>query len=323
MKKSGLILLLAFALACFPACGNVEETVLVGDGDVPYNRLGISMFPRNQTMGDIATQMRDIKSLGFNHVRITFWFDNLYMGSPNSGKRFAQFDRAVNAARAAGLEVVGILAYIPTWLRGNSNWKNIFISQYVNPVVRRYNGKVKFWEVWNEPDEFTFGVLNGTPEDYFDLLKKVSGAIRAINPGVTIVSAATANITADGLDKFKWTERLVDLGLSNYANVLNFHYYADLEIELSAFGRALVSKWGGRVWVTEIGKSGQANQKDYFERNVAYVNKTLNPELIFWYCYVQGAGSGEQVAPDQTFGLRTLSGGAAVDSPLYIHLKNR
>ena len=322
MKRISITALLASLLVFFPGCGSVEETLLVGGGEVPYGKLGITIFPRNRVMGDLATQMQDIKSLGFKHVRITFWFDESYMSSLRGGRRFAHFDEAVNAARAAGLEVVGILGYVPNWLRGGG-WKNVFVSQYVNPLVRRYGGSVKYWEVWNEPDELTYDVLNGTPEDYFDLLKKVSSAIRAINPGLTIVSAATANITADGLDKFNWTERLMELGLSNYVDVLNFHYYADLELELSAFGGPLVKKWGGRVWVTEIGKSGQAAQKSYFEKNVAYVNKSLNPELIFWYCYVQGAGRNEKVSQEQTYGLRTVSGGAVIDSPLYVHLKNR
>jgi len=323
MKKIVLVLMCVWAPSFIASCENVEEAVLTGGEPVPYEKLALNMFPRNRTMGDLASQFADIKSLGINHVRVNFWFDDSFLSYSGAPPNWAMFDGFVNAANAAGIEIVAILAYVPSWLQGSSGWQSVYLNQYVVPVVSRYRGSIDYWEVWNEPDELTFGVLDGSVETYFNLLRNVSLTVRSLDPSAKIIAAATVNIVADNLDKFNWTQSLIDMGLSAYADILNIHYYSDLDIELSAFGGPLVRSWGGRVWATETGKGGQANQKEYFDRNLPYINKSINPELIFWYCYVAGAGVNEENHPDTTYGLLTRYGGVRYESPLYTHLKSR
>ncbi len=323
MKSIIPILVSAFALITLAGCENLQESALTGGEDVPYDKLAINMFPRNRVVGDLASQIADIKALGIKHIRVTFWFDNQFLAYSGAAPNFAMFDGLVNDAVSAGVEIIPILAYVPNWLKGNSGWKTVFINQYVIPIVARYGPYVNYWEVWNEPDELTFNVLDGTAADYFDLLQKASAAIRAYDPSAKIVSAATANIVADGLAKFNWTQSLIDMGLSSYADIVNLHYYSDLDIELSAFGGGLVESSGMTVWVTETGKFGQSGQKGYFDSNMPYINKSVNPELIFWYCYVEGHLTSSGLDPENTYGLLTFSGGHVVESPLYTHLKNR
>lgn len=61
----------------------------------------------------------------------------------------------------------------------------------------------------------------------------------------------------------------------------------------------------------------------YFDRNMPYIEKSLNPERIFWYCYVSGAGENEQKHPDDTYGIVTVYEDVRYESSLYTHLKNR
>ncbi len=329
MKKIIASALLILAFIAPAGCENVAETILVGGAEVPYHKLGLTMFPRNRVMGGLSAQMADIKSLGVNYIRVDFSFDLDYMPTASSSPNFSGFDDIVSAASNAGLEILPILAYLPEWLDGNQDWKSVYINEYVIPVVSRYKNSVKYWEIWNEPDEitrpegFTTDVLDGTPEDYFDLLKRASTAIRSLDSSAIVVSAATASITADGFDKFNWMEKLVDLGLSRYADILNIHYYSELDIELSFKGGPLVKGAGMRVWVTETGKRGQSNHLSYFKREMAYIDKSLNPERIYWYCYVEGHLTTDVgIHPDDTYGLLTYYGGAAYESPLYTHLKS-
>ncbi|MBI5814703.1 MAG: cellulase family glycosylhydrolase [Nitrospinae bacterium] len=323
MKKNLLLSLLAATVLYAAGCGNITETILSGGAETPYDKLGVGIFPGNRNAGDLYTQMADIATLKFKWVRATFWFDTQFMAYNGASPNYARFDETINAAAASGLEVVPILAYVPDWLRGDPNWKNTFVNDYVIPLVRRYKGSVKYWEVWNEPDEMKYDVLNGSAEDYFDLLKQVSAAIRSVDPSAKVVAAATTSIVTDGLAKFEWTQKLVDMGLSSYADVLNIHYYSDLDIELSANGGPLVTNAGMPVWVTETGKSGQGNQKSYFDSNMGYIDKSVNPERIFWYCYIEGEGRTEEHNPDETYGLLTYYGGYRYESSLYTHLKSR
>lgn len=310
----------------FAGCEGATETALVGGHEVPYAKLGMNVFPRNTAFGDPNTQMADIKAMGIEFVRINLWFDTLYMPTASSSPDFTRLDAAVNAARNNGLQIVAILAYIPDWLKGNGNWKTTYLNSYVIPVVNRYKDRIDYWEIWNEPDEeIVTGALNKFPEDYFDLIKKTAPTIRALDPGCTILSAATANIVADGVAKWNWTQTLLDLGLKNYVDVLNFHYYGDLEYELSGLGGPMVEKAGMRVWVTETGRTGFDGQMAYFERNMPYIDKSINPERIFWYAYTDGIYSSNSPGSDpaSTWGIRTLWAQQLLNSPLWDHLKNR
>lgn len=324
MKKTAIAALISLTLAfAWAGCGELEEAVLVGGAEPPYHKMGVNVFPRNRSATDLLSQMYDIKSLGMNSIRVTFWFDSQYMSSSRSKRDFSQFDEVVNAAEAAGLEIVAILAYVPDWLRGNSGWKTTFINQYAYPVVSRYKNRIDYWEVWNEPDEMTYDVLNGSADDYFDLLKQVSQVIRATDPSAKILTAATANIVADGLSKFEWTKRLLDLGAAQYADILNVHYYSELDIELSAVAGPLVAQAGMTVWVTETGKTGHNNMESYFNTVMPYIDKSINPERIYWYCYVEGEGVNERISPDSTYGLVTMWNGTRHESSLYSALKYR
>jgi len=313
----------AVALLAFCSVQTAIDTALTGGAQTPYDKLGITMFPGNRTAGSLSTQMSDVAALKIKWIRATFWFDTSYMSSSGAEADFSRFDEIVDAAEAAGLDVLPILGYVPSWLEGDSNWKTVFVNDYVIPMVKRYKGRIKNWEVWNEPDEIKYGVLDGSADDYFDLLKQVSAAIRATDPSAKVVAAATANIVSDGTAKWEWLQRLIDLGLSQYADVLNIHYYSDTDIELSAIGGPTVQQAGMTVWVTETGKSGQSSQQSYFDSNLTFIDTSIAPERIYWYCYVQGEGTDEEVAVSDTYGLITYSGGVRYESSLYTHLKTR
>ncbi|VAX21507.1 hypothetical protein MNBD_NITROSPINAE02-2121 [hydrothermal vent metagenome] len=312
------------------ALGSCSADITTGEttseaGNIPYSKIGINAFPRNLTAGNAAGQMNDIKSLGINYIRINLWFDNFYMASAGSNPSFVKFDQAISAAESAGLDILAILHPIPTWLRGQGGWKSTYLNSYVKPVVSRYKGRVKSWEIWNEPDnvDSRFGVLDGSADNYFELLKETSAVIRNIDPSGVIVAASAMSIVLDGLSKLNWTKRLIDLGLANYADILNIHYYSDLDVELGTVVKATVAQSGMRVWVTETGKKGHAGQLSYFSSIMPYINISLNPERIYLYCYVEGAIQNQTVPPDTTYGLLTMYGGVRSESSLYTHLKNR
>ena len=288
---------IAAALAAMASAGlwascQIETSQTVtqsGSGLIPYQKMGLNVFPRNKTAGTTAEQMADIRSLGVRYIRVNFWFDTFFMAGPGAAPDFSRFDEVVEAANGAGVEILAILGPIPGWLTGAGDWQDVYINRFVVPVVGRYKASVKHWEVWNEPDE-DFTILDGTPETYFELLRAASSAIKSVDPSAIVVSAATVNIVSKGAAKFEWMDRLVALGLPGVADVLNIHYYSDLDIELGIGGPSLVATAGMPVWVTETGRAGQDLQEKYFRQNVPYIDRALNPERIYWYCYVLGEG---------------------------------
>ncbi|MGJ7511009.1 hypothetical protein [Variovorax sp. GT1P44] len=91
---------------------------------------------------------------------------------------------------AAGMSAVGFLQWSsgPVFtlpvndLRG---W-----HRYVTAQVRRYKGRVKYWEVWNEPPNFT---ADQSPLSYAKVVAVAFDAAKAVDPTVQIGLAAKSN----------------------------------------------------------------------------------------------------------------------------------
>ena len=77
---------------------------------------------------------------------------------------FESMDRKVELFGRYDIELAPIWAYTPRWaaapeVRGKE-WKEWFRSlpdygaweKFISATVTRYRGKIRLWEVWNEPD---------------------------------------------------------------------------------------------------------------------------------------------------------------------------
>ncbi len=145
--------------------------------------------------------------------------------------RFAFDDTRIDAARAAGLRVLGLLDGAPWWASTGprrsgyfANWHlpdvpeaDALWTRYVDRTVRHYAGRIDDWEVWNEAWSTTDFFPKGTPQRYAELLKLAHAAAKQANPRTTIVGVNTAGnqeafttpvLAAAGtaFDQFSWHE---------------------------------------------------------------------------------------------------------------------
>ena len=113
-------------------------------------------------------------------------------------------DAVVAAHAAAGTEVQILLSGAPQWA-----WKKGYkVSEHVRPhtipprtdawrnwcreVAKRYRGKVRMYEIWNEPD---IGFWAGTQDEYLELFKVASEEIRAVDPQAVILTGGFASMS--------------------------------------------------------------------------------------------------------------------------------
>ncbi|MFA0752232.1 MAG: hypothetical protein SLRJCFUN_002635, partial [Candidatus Fervidibacter sp.] len=134
-------------------------------------------------------------------------------------------DGAIDTYRKAGLKILGLLFGTPTWASSGGSvnhppkdlekWR-----EYVRRVAKHFKGRINAWEVWNEP--YGLGLFEGKEELYLQMVKIAAEEIKAVDPQAQIVAPCTywrlENIVA-------WTERLIGLGLLNFADVFSFHGY--------------------------------------------------------------------------------------------------
>ena len=217
-------------------------------------------------------------------------------------------DEMVDKATRRGVNILGLLAYSVGWASPGagvgSNQPAYMMPAnldayraYVHTVVSRYKGRVRAWEVWNEPNHGAFWRPAPNASEYGTLLRVASEAIRAADPSARVVLGGVS-----GSD-IAFLEQTVAVAGWQSFDVLAAHpyvapkspefgYLADGELtKLQAF----VNRHGGGkpIWLTEIGwpssTPGQwgvgsaETQANYLVRGFVQAAASPGVERVFWY----------------------------------------
>lgn len=183
---------------------------------------------------------------------------------------FKQTDKVVEAANKAGFEILMTIAgstnsipkfYLPIM-------KNLdALDRYTRTIVKRYKGKVKYWQVGNEQDSGSPAVsvreLNRRPDLYIEFLKVCSKAIRETDPDAVVLAGG---LTSPGafIAPYEYMEGMLSRGLAKYCDVLCIHPYPlDLDAEEAYPGpmrqiRKLMKKYNAekmQLWADEVGET--------------------------------------------------------------------
>jgi len=146
-----------------------------------------------------AQNQDKIKAAGFDWIRLDFnWFQ---IEPSNNDWHWGHLDPAVDKAHALGLNMFATLSYTPQWAAADQNcvpgaggddgcnphpfanpaeWE-----EFVAMTVSRYQGKIKHWGMWNEPN--LGGFYSGTPDQYvYDILIPGANAAKGADGGAII-----------------------------------------------------------------------------------------------------------------------------------------
>jgi len=151
---------------------------------------------------------------------------------PRKGQwNFALLDRYVSLAEEHRAEVLLPLGLSPQWASkhplessayqpgnaaepaDNADWRN-----YVATVVTRYRGRIKAYEIWNEPNNR--GFWTGDTRQMVALTREASEIIHRIDPEASVVSPAAT--TSSGIP---WLTQFLNLGGGKYVDVIAYHFY--------------------------------------------------------------------------------------------------
>lgn len=144
-----------------------------------------------------ARQIELLSATGARVVRLDFrWADV----EPERGRfDFTAYDPMVEAAEAAGLEVLALLGYGVPWATSAPGADELYppddpadFARYATEVVRHYAGRITRFEIWNEPNggyRFWKPLANGDAAAFAELQAMAAAAMRAECPGCTIYSA--------------------------------------------------------------------------------------------------------------------------------------
>lgn len=207
--------------------------------------------------------LKSMKAAGIGWVRMDFLWTDI---EPKQGEfDFSDYDRIVDTAVAEGVSILGIFDYGNTWSSESGQWnvpprENKPFVDYAVEVIRRYKDRVKYWELWNEPDSGVYWAPQDGLSRYCELLKEVYVAAKQADPDCKILNGGFSN---PGMG----VSRLYENGCKDYFDIMNIHIFVSpfnpvgLKA-VTAYVRQTSKKMAQygdenkKIWITEIGCPG-------------------------------------------------------------------
>ena len=201
---------------------------------------------------DLRTASQLIRLAGISCVRDRFSWSGI---EPKKGTfRPGRYETSARIQHEAGLTVYQIFHDCPGWASGkrDSRYPPINPSDmgdFFRRMVGHFKDRVKYWEIWNEPDIEMFYL--GKPEQYAACLKESYRQIKQADPEAKVLICSFAH--APG----KFAERVFRAGIADSFDIYNVHYYGDpkgVVFRLRSH-KKLLEKHGVHkpIWVTEMG----------------------------------------------------------------------
>lgn len=236
---------LLFTLAR-PALQLANEVPVAHTGMNPF---GVNTFLQNEAdplKRRLAIEM--IAHAGFRWMRQEFpWQDIEIHGRGDFTDRrqnpprssWEKYDQIVDLATAHHIEIIARLSTPPAWSRAADERAGTFappddlndFGNFVEAVVRRYQGRVRYYQIWNEPNIYPeWGEQPVDAAQYVALLKVGYTRAKAVDPNVVIIAGAlAATIELDryphGLTDALFLQQMYDAGAAPYFDVLSMQGY--------------------------------------------------------------------------------------------------
>ena len=226
---------------------------------------------------------------------------------PNKGEwHFEKLDTNVNLTEAHNVEILMTLGQSPTWASARpaetfpktyntgsaaepaniEDWKN-----YVRTVATRYKGRIRYYEIWNEPNLSNF--YSGTVDqmvtlarEAYTILKEVDRTVKVVSPSVT------------GAFGIPWLEQYFIKGGANYTDIIGYHFYvfpAPPEAMVSVIKnvKQTMTKYGisnKPLWDTEAGWSkpkvfSSDSEASVYVARSYILNWATGIDRFYWYAW--------------------------------------
>ncbi len=128
-------------------------------------------------------------------------------------------------------------------------------SEYVRQIAARYEGTIREYEIWNEPDLRQY--YSGSVDQMLVLAREAYRILKEVN-SANIVVSPSAEGSRGGL---AWLDQYLAKGGARYADVIGYHFYVKADapealVDLVARVRRVMSLRGASgkpLWNTESG----------------------------------------------------------------------
>ncbi len=211
--------------------------------------LGVNTFLQQEVEpGKRVTSLEMARRAGFRFIRQEFqWEDIEIHGKGDFVDRrnvasgvdaWEKYDHIVEQAEASGIEVLARLSNPPAWSRAEADEVTGALAppddyndfaDFAAAVAGRYQGRVRYYQVWNEPNgNEEWGLQDVDPEGYTDLLCLAYARIKEVDPQAVVLSGAlTPTLAMDGrnMNDLIYLQRMYNAGAADCFDVMSAQGY--------------------------------------------------------------------------------------------------
>lgn len=210
---------------------------------MPYTDLppfGVNTFFEQEVEeAKIRAGMQLLRDAGFKFIRQEFPWEDLeptrkgeFFDSKFNQSTWDKYDRIVALANEYDLEIIARLDHPPAWTRADGNARGNFAppdnyddyGDFVSAVVSRYRGKIKFYQLWNEPNIYPeWGEQPVNANDYTRLLKVGYTRAKEADANAVVISAGLAQTLETGprnVSDLIFLQQMYDAGAKDYFDIL-------------------------------------------------------------------------------------------------------
>ncbi len=222
-------------------------------------------YPEETTTAEkIEGDFDVLRRTGTKLLRVGIGWDAIEEQPGRYNWRF--WDSMVQAAEREGVTLLPYVCYTPKWAAQKKSdfWRepprNLDrFGDFMFAIARRYRGKVKAWELWNEPDNRDY--WRGSAKQYATMFAHAARSVRRADSNAVIVMGG---LTQPPTGPF-W-KAFVRSGAGAALDGINFHGYLETWDESAAEGYpARIKAWMGAaaalapprpdLWLAEFGYS--------------------------------------------------------------------
>jgi hypothetical protein len=252
-----------------------------------------------------ALQAPLLHSMGAKWVRPWLAWENTWrMQEPEPGRYdFTHLDNAITRLERLGMAYENILFASPERVGGSGLLqtppppdKLHLWEDWVRALALRFRGRIRHYEVWNEPDMMWPGTAGEHADAYVQLLETTRRVLLETDPDAVVHAPSSAGYR-------RWLQETARLGARDLTDVFTFHVYTPPGV-LNHHMRMRLDLWGGAegwdkpVWLNEIGNAAcdlnpafneQVMSNELNQAQVLVGDSTLflaeRPEgKVFWFC---------------------------------------
>jgi hypothetical protein len=277
---------------------NTAPDVPIDNVDVPP--YGVNTFLQQEVEpAKRERQLQMIADAGFKMIRQQFPWEDIEIhgrgdfidrrNDPKGVDAWAKYDNIVELAGRYNILIQARLDGPPKWSNakagglGPPDDLGDFVN-YAVAVATRYKGKIRYYQIWNEPNaNGEWGDQPVNPAAYTDLLCRSYKALKAVDPNIVIISgplSPTVSLTDRNLSDLIFLQRMYDAGAGACFDVMSAQGYGFYSGPTDRRMRPTTLTYARHIYIRDIMVANGDARKPIWISEAAWNAQPDDPSIV-------------------------------------------